>query len=157
MSQSLGNNHIEELRIAFNLFDSEGSGFMNTSQLKVALRALGFEPKPDEIKKLLTDVKQDRQSQAEQSIDFGDFIKIMEIKLGETETEEELQRAFNYFACDQGDQITFDRLQEVAGELNEPIDEEGLQAMITETTEGMSGKGVSLDQFKRILTGETKK
>ena len=54
LSQSLDLNHIEELRIAFNLFDSEGGGFMNTSQLKVALRALGFEPKPDEIKKLLT-------------------------------------------------------------------------------------------------------
>ena len=63
---------------------------MNTSQLKVALRALGFEPKPDEIKKLLTQVKQDRQSQQDQSLDFGDFVKIMEIKLGETETEEEL-------------------------------------------------------------------
>lgn len=45
----------------------------------------------------------------------------------------------------------------MAGELNEPIDEEGLQAMITEATEGMTGKGVSLDQFKKILTGENKK
>lgn len=50
----------------------------------------------------------------------------MEIKLGETETEEELQRAFDYFAGDSGDQITFKRLKEVANELGEPINEEGL-------------------------------
>ena len=126
LSQSLDQNHIDELRIAFNLFDSEGSGFMNTSQLKVALRALGFEPKPDEIKRLLTFVKQDRQSQQDQSLDFGDFVRIMEIKLGETETEEELQRAFDYFAGESNESISFDRLKEVAKELDEPINEEGL-------------------------------
>lgn len=61
-SESLESSHIEELRVAFNLFDSEGSGLMNSSQLKVALRALGFEPKPDEIKRLLTQVKHDKQN-----------------------------------------------------------------------------------------------
>lgn len=30
-SESLESSHIEELRVAFNLFDSEGSGLMNSS------------------------------------------------------------------------------------------------------------------------------
>lgn len=66
----------------------------------------------------------------------------MEIKLGETETEEELQRAFDYFAGDTREEITFDRLKEVAKELGEPINEEGLQAMINEANDGLNSQGV---------------
>ena len=42
-----------ELKEAFDLFDASGSGIINLQDLKVALRALGFEPAKQEIKKLV--------------------------------------------------------------------------------------------------------
>lgn len=41
----------EDLRTAFNLFDTDGTGTIDSKELKVALRALGFEPRKDEMKK----------------------------------------------------------------------------------------------------------
>lgn len=38
------------------MFDADGSGVIDIKELKVALRALGFEPKKDEIKKLISDI-----------------------------------------------------------------------------------------------------
>ncbi|CAG8776129.1 15666_t:CDS:1, partial [Acaulospora morrowiae] len=38
----------EEIREAFDLFDTEGSGTIDIKDFKVAIRALGFEPKKEE-------------------------------------------------------------------------------------------------------------
>ena len=38
---------------AFDLFDTDGSGRIDAKELKVAMRALGFEPRKEEIKKMI--------------------------------------------------------------------------------------------------------
>ena len=45
----------QEIREAFDLFDTDGSGTIDAKELKVAMRALGFEPKKEEIKKMISD------------------------------------------------------------------------------------------------------
>ena len=45
-----------EIDEAFDLFDTEGSGYIELKDLKVALRALGFEPAKQEIKRLISDL-----------------------------------------------------------------------------------------------------
>ncbi len=35
----------QEIREAFDLFDTDGSGTIDAKELKVAMRAIGFEPK----------------------------------------------------------------------------------------------------------------
>ncbi len=40
----------------FYLFDTDGSGTIDARELKVAMRALGFEPKKEEIKEMITDI-----------------------------------------------------------------------------------------------------
>ena len=44
----------QEIKEAFDLFDSESSGAIDAKELKVAMRALGFEPKKEEIRKILS-------------------------------------------------------------------------------------------------------
>jgi centrin-1 len=43
------------------LFDTNGSGIIDMKDLKVALRALGFEPAKEEIKKLISDLNNSNQ------------------------------------------------------------------------------------------------
>ena len=38
------------------MFDAEGTGTIDVKDLKVALRALGFEPPKEEIKRLVSDL-----------------------------------------------------------------------------------------------------
>ena len=44
----------QEIKEAFDLFDTDGSGNIDSKELKVAMRALGFEPKREEIKQLIS-------------------------------------------------------------------------------------------------------
>ena len=80
-------NEVEE---AFNLFDTNGHGLIEVSDLKVALRALGFEPAREEIKKLVSDLNKTQQSrdrekekekEGQVTIDFAAFLDIMTTKM----------------------------------------------------------------------------
>ena len=50
----LSEEQIEEIREAFNLFDTDHSGSIDYRELKAAMRALGFEVKKEELKKMIT-------------------------------------------------------------------------------------------------------
>ena len=54
-------------------------------ELKVALRALGFEPKKDEIKNLMSGVvseeKEEEENETSEMIDHNEFMQIMEMKM----------------------------------------------------------------------------
>ena len=47
--QELSEEQKNEIKEAFDLFDTSGSGTIEAKELKVALRALGFEQTKDEI------------------------------------------------------------------------------------------------------------
>ena len=51
----------EEVTEAFKLMDSGGTGNIEVNELKVALRALGFEPQKEEINRLITDLNNSHQ------------------------------------------------------------------------------------------------
>merc|ERR1712188_324288 len=55
----LTEEQIEEIREAFNLFDADNSGAIDVRELKAAMRALGFEVKKEELKKMISDIDND--------------------------------------------------------------------------------------------------
>merc|ERR1712072_1310990 len=58
----------QEIREAFDLFDTDGSGCIDAKELKVAMRALGFEPKKEEVRKMISDIDKD----VDGTIDFDE-------------------------------------------------------------------------------------
>lgn len=46
----------EEIKEAFDLFDTEGSGKIDAKELKIVMRALGFEPKKEEVRNIILDL-----------------------------------------------------------------------------------------------------
>mmetsp|Transcript_2121 Transcript_2121/g.3268 ORF Transcript_2121/g.3268 Transcript_2121/m.3268 type:complete len:167 (-) Transcript_2121:120-620(-) len=63
----------QEIKEAFDLFDTDGSGEIDSKELKVAMRALGFEPKKEEIQKMISDVDDDGSG----TIGYEEFLKMM--------------------------------------------------------------------------------
>jgi len=46
-----------DIKEAFDLFDNESTGYIEVKELKVAIRALGFEPKKEEIKRMIAEIE----------------------------------------------------------------------------------------------------
>ena len=68
--QILTESQKSEIKEAFDLFDTSGSGTIEAKELKVALQALGFEPSREEIEKLIGGVDKDKSGK----IDFHEFL-----------------------------------------------------------------------------------
>ena len=112
-----------DIKEAFSLFDSQSSGFIDCKDLKVAMRALGFEPRKEEIKKMISEV--DKDSNGKLSLD--NFMQLMGGKMSEKDTKEEILKAFKLFDDDDSGKITFTNLKRVAAELGENLTDEELQ------------------------------
>ena len=120
-----------DLRQAFDLFDADGSGTIDGSELKIALRALGFEPTKEELKKLVADCDKDGL------LDFNDFLKIMSGKMTAPDTKEDMLKAFELFDDDDSGKIGKQNVMKVAEELGltqteKRAKEQGLDLPITE-------------------------
>ena len=110
------------------------------------MRALGFEPKKEEIRKLLNEVDKG----GEGAIKFDDFLDIMTQKMLERDPVEEMKKAFQLI-CEEGhDKITLKSLQKVAKELGENMTVEELQEMIEEADRDGDGE-IGEEDFIKIM------
>merc|ERR1712022_42532 len=134
----LSDEQMDEIREAFNLFDNDASGAIDVRELKAAMRALGFEVKNEELKKMVSDVDNDGNG----TIEFAEFLAMMTGKMGEKD--------FKLFDSDSTNKITFSNLARVAEELGETIDDEELQDMINLADRDGDG-AINGDEFYRIM------
>ncbi|CAF3721493.1 unnamed protein product [Adineta steineri] len=135
-----------EIREAFDLFDADGSGTIDVKELKVAMRALGFEPKKEEIKKMISDIQKENAG----TIDFNDFLQLMSQKMAEKDSKEEILKAFRLFDDDNTGKISFKNLKRVAKELGENLTDEELQEMINEADRDGDDE-INEQEFLRIM------
>ncbi|OCT99825.1 hypothetical protein XELAEV_18005608mg [Xenopus laevis] len=136
----------KEIREAFDLFDTDGTGTIDVKELKVAMRALGFEPKKEEMKKIISDIDKDGSG----IIDFEDFLSLMTQKMSEKDSKEEIMKAFRLFDDDNTGKISFKNLKRVAKELGENLTDEELQEMIDEADRDGDGE-INEQEFLRIM------
>ncbi|XP_069049630.1 centrin-1 [Lepisosteus oculatus] len=136
----------QEIREAFELFDTDGSGHIDVKELKVAMRALGFEPKKEEIKRMITEIDKEGTGK----IDFNEFLAVMTQKMAEKDSKEEILKAFRLFDDDETGKISFRNLKRVAKELGENLTDEELQEMIDEADRDGDGE-VNEQEFLRIM------
>lgn len=136
----------QEIKEAFDLFDTEGKNEISAKELKVALRALGFEPKKDEVKRILEDIDKNPDS----VLHYDEFHEIMSQKVADRDPIDEMKKAF-MLLCDEGnDRITFKSLRKTAEELGENMTKEELQEMIDEADYDKDGE-ISEEDFIKIM------
>jgi len=85
-----------EFKEVFSLFDKDGDGTINTTELGTVMRALGQNPTEQEIEQMIEEVDVDGNGE----IDFDEFCNLMIKKMKESEPEEELVEVFKIFDKD---------------------------------------------------------
>ncbi|KAL1920842.1 uncharacterized protein VTP21DRAFT_11477 [Calcarisporiella thermophila] len=139
-------DQVEEIREAFRLFDTDDSGYIASKELKAALRALGIEPKRDELQQLTREVDPD----STHIVEFDRFLELAARKLSERDINSEIIKIFRLFDDDNTGRISFRNLKRVAREVGEPITDEELREMLEEADRDGDGE-VSEEEFVRIM------
>ena len=91
----LTEDEIEEIKEAFDLFDTDGSGSIDPKELRAAMQSLGFESKNPTIYAMIADL--DRLGSA---IDFDTFLDAITDKLGDKESKNGIEKIFELFDDD---------------------------------------------------------
>ncbi|KAI8893504.1 hypothetical protein BC833DRAFT_661602 [Globomyces pollinis-pini] len=145
----------QEIKEAFELFDTDKDNALDYHELKVAMRALGFDAKKPDVLKIIRDYDKTNQG----LIDFDDFAKssnnqmltIVAERILDRDPIEEMKKAFKLFDDDQTGKITLRNLRRVAKEIGENMDDEELQAMIDEFDLDQDGE-INEQEFIAIMT-----
>ncbi|CAK9167953.1 unnamed protein product [Ilex paraguariensis] len=136
----------QEIKEAFELFDTDGSGTIDAKELNVAMRALGFELTEEQINQMIADVDKDKSG----AIDFDEFVHMMTAKIGERDTKEELAKAFHIIDQDKNGKISVTDIRRIALELGESFTDRQIQEMVEEADRDRDGE-VNFDEFLRIM------
>ena len=146
----LTEDEIEEIKEAFDLFDTDGSGAIDPKELKAAMQSLGFEAKNQTIFQMISDLDKNKSG----TIDFEEFLDMMTARMSDKDTREDIAKVFRLFDDDNTDTITLRNLRRVARELGETMTDEELQEMVDRADSNGDG-AVTLDDFFNIMTKKT--
>ena len=146
----LTEDEIEEIKEAFDLFDTDGSGSIDPKELRAAMQSLGFEAKNQTIYQMITDLDKNKSG----NIDFEEFLDMMTARMSDKDTREDIAKVFRLFDDDCTDTITLRNLRRVARELGETMTDEELQEMV-DRADSNGDAAVTMDDFYNIMTKKT--
>ncbi|KAJ1761857.1 Calcium-binding component of the spindle pole body (SPB) half-bridge [Coemansia sp. RSA 353] len=142
----ISEDKLEEIREAFSLFDTNKDGQIDYFELKVAMRALGFDQKKDDVLRVL----QQQGSGDGSKISIDAFTKVMSEMIAARDPADEYKKAFKLIDENNSGIITVASLRRIARELGENIAEDELQAMIDEFDLDNDG-GINEAEFIKIM------
>merc|ERR1712072_49474 len=139
----------KEIKEAFDLFDTDGSGAIDAKELKIAMQALGFDPSNDEIAKMMSDIDADGNA----TVEIEEFLEMMEGKMSNKDPVEEMKKAFALYDVDGKGKITVKDMERVAKELGENLSTEELQGILDESDRDGNGT-LTEDEFVRVMRNQ---
>uniref|UniRef100_A0A8C6XT61 Calglandulin n=1 Tax=Naja naja TaxID=35670 RepID=A0A8C6XT61_NAJNA len=111
------------MREAFDLLDADGTGTIDVRDLKVSIRALGFDPTKEELRRVVAEVDKEGAGK----IGFDAFYSVMAQKMSEIDSKEDILKAFKLFVDKDSGRIAFKNLKQIAAEIGEKLTDEELQ------------------------------
>lgn len=145
--QGLDDEAMEEIKEAFNLFDTEGKGNIDVRELKAAFRALGFQVKKAEIRQMFIDMDKDLSSA---TVTYDEFVDMVTPRMQNRDSREEIMKVFALFDDDNTGAISFKNLKRVTAELGENLTDEELQEMVDEADRDGDGV-INEEEFYRVM------
>ncbi|EWC44599.1 hypothetical protein DRE_06680 [Drechslerella stenobrocha 248] len=153
--RELSEEQREEINEAFGLFDMDKDQRIDFHELKVALRALGFEdiPKSELLSILHRYPAPTSGNSSRLLIGREDFVTVATQKMLNRDPLEEIRRAYTMFDEDGKGGISIADLRRIAKDIGENLEEEEIRAMIEEFD--LDGDGLINEQeFIAICRGE---
>lgn len=146
---NLTDEQIIEFREAFQAFDKDDNGSITTKELGTVMRSLGQNLSEAEIKEMIDIVDEDKNG----TIDFQEFLNLMERKMKIIDKEEELLEAFNVLDRDGSGKISKYQLRNIIMSTESGITEQEVEEFIK--TIGMDEEGnIDLKDFVDVLMSQ---
>mmetsp|Transcript_53111 Transcript_53111/g.154545 ORF Transcript_53111/g.154545 Transcript_53111/m.154545 type:complete len:168 (-) Transcript_53111:81-584(-) len=147
--KELSESQKQEIKQAFDLFDTDQSGAIDAKELETAMKALGFEPTPEEIQACIRSVDDDiGLEEGAGEIEYDEFLLMMKGKLLEHEPKDTMIKAFHLIDKEKSGKITAETLKAAMREIGDKSTDEE----IAEIIEFVGGEGeITVEEFLRVM------
>lgn len=147
---SLSDEELNQLKEAFDLFDVDGSGIIETEEIGRALEDSNLERRNPVVFRLINELKD-----VNGAIDFDSFVNTLINKLGDTKSRYGIRKIFELYDADDSGTVNFEKLKAIAKELGESMNDEELEDMlhfihIQNGTE--SNTEISFEEFYNVVS-----
>merc|ERR1740123_2501474 len=136
----------QEIKEAFDLFDTDGSGEIDSQELRVAMRAMGLEPNPQEVTNMIQQLDKDNTG----TVSFPEFEVAMRERILNRDPTEEVKKVFKLFDPEDSGKVGLEKLKRIAGKIGERLSDGELEELIRYASEGSDE--LELKHFIDLLT-----
>ncbi|KAK8878373.1 hypothetical protein M9Y10_005141 [Tritrichomonas musculus] len=172
--QNASEDQVLDMREVFNTFDINKTGYIEPFELKVALRAMGFNVTKADVREIIANLRgvsveaieqgedmirssnennsQNNDTYVDVAINFEEFKDIVEIQLGNKNEEDEIKRAFDLLDVKHRGKIGLEELKVVMKILNEEnkMSDVALKKMIKMFDKDGDGE-INFDEYRAII------
>ena len=143
-AQSLDEEQIAEFKECFSLFDVDGSGSIDTSELKSVMTSLGQKMTDEELEQMIKNVDADGSG----TVDFAEFLGMMALQMRDHDADVILERVFGRFAG-VDERILVKHLNFVFAHLCEKMSGSEIESFVKEAARGE--ESMSFTQFMSLF------
>eukprot|EP00929_Paragymnodinium_shiwhaense_P103893 TRINITY_DN6774_c0_g1_i2.p1 TRINITY_DN6774_c0_g1~~TRINITY_DN6774_c0_g1_i2.p1 ORF type:complete len:153 (-),score=79.77 TRINITY_DN6774_c0_g1_i2:181-639(-) len=133
-------------RGVFESFDADGSGAIDTDELKKAFEALGTKLSDKDVADMIKEVDEDGSGE----IDFDEFLLVVARQMESVDQEDELLEAFKVFDRDGDGYIKASELFRAMKLFGEKLSEEDCEEIVKEVA-AQGERKISLTAFKAMM------
>merc|ERR1712072_1162174 len=109
----LSADEVQEVKDAFDLFDTDSSGAVSVQELIDAMVSLGIDKKNEAVFEMIKEIDTDGSGELE----FQEFLEMVTARLSDKTPRSEIERVFKLFDADRTGEISLNNLKRVASEL----------------------------------------
>merc|ERR1712025_1403791 len=143
----LSADEVQEVKDAFDLFDTDSSGAVSVQELVEAMQSLGLEQKNEAVFNMIKEIDTDGSGELE----FAEFLEMMTARLTSKTPKSEIEKLFKLFDNDRTGEISLDNLKRVASELGEDVSNDELLEMVQRNDVDKDGAW-TMDDFYAVMT-----
>merc|ERR1712170_148137 len=142
----LTSDEVEEIKEAFDLFDSDQSGAISVSELTSAMKSLGFDVKHAVVFQMIAELDADGSGE----IEFEEFLDMMTARISDKNSREDIERVFKLFDSDRTGEVSLDNMKRVAKELVRISAHKSYKKSSKELIDGDGA--LTMDDFYQVMT-----
>ncbi|ALC42285.1 CG11165 [Drosophila busckii] len=139
----------DEFKAAFDILDVEGDGSITVKEIGVVMRALGKSPTDAELQAIINEVDLDGNG----SIEFGEFLQVMILRMCQEPDDDELREAFRVYDKENTGYIGIDQLRFVLMALGQKLTEDELEDIIRDGDEDRDGR-LSYEEYCNVMSSK---
>nr|XP_022330420.1 calmodulin-alpha-like [Crassostrea virginica] len=147
MAENLTEEQLQEMKLIFNMFDTNANGVIDAGELERVLHAMNQNPTPEEMEEFLVELDPEETGE----ITFEAFLDYAPSKF-RTEDEEMsmVREAFRVFDKDGSGYITLDEAKDILQRGENSISDEDLEDFFNQSDLDKDGR-INYEEFAVVL------